>query len=118
MIKNDHEFLEHAMKAYDNPSCITLEEFNKDLNSYIFIKKTARKYVQDNDKLRQLVNQLVIFYNCFGHTGTDLLLYKIKEADILAVLLPIILYLGWSTQSMDELEIELNTNVILQLSSL
>ena len=118
MIKNDHEFLELAMKVYNNPSCITIDEFNKDMNSYIFIKKTARKYLQDHEKLRQLVNQLVIFYNCFGHTGTDLLLYKIKEVDVLGVLMPIILYLGRSTPTMDSLEVTLNIDVIVQLNDL
>lgn len=118
MIKNDHEFLDVAMKAYDNPSCITIDEFNRDLNSYIFIKKTARKYIQDPDKLRQLVNQMVIFYNCFGNPGTDLLLYKIDEDDVLGVLVPIILYLGWSTTTLESIQVTLNTNVLEQLNTL
>ena len=106
------------MKAYNNPSCITLDEFNRDLNSYIYIKKTSRKYLNDPEKLRQLVNQLVIFYNCFGTAGTDLLLYKIIEDDVLSVIIPIIVYLGRSTVSMNDMKIALNTGVIQQLSNL
>lgn len=118
MIKTDHEFLDVAMKSYDNPSCITLDEFNKDLSSYVFIKKTARKYLIEPDKLRQLVNQLVIYYNCFGKPGTDLLLYKIHEPELLAVIIPVILYLGRSTDSIDEITVTLNNDVLIQLNEL
>ena len=118
MIKTDHEFLDVAMKAYDNPSCITLDEFNRDLNSYIFIKKTARKYLAENDRLRQLVNQLVIYYNCFGKPGTDLLLYKIHEQELLAVIIPVILYLGRGTDTLDEIMVTLNNDVLIQLNEL
>lgn len=118
MIKTDHEYLEVAMKSYDNPSCITLDEFNKDLNSYIFIKKTIRKYLSESDRLRQLVNQMVIYYNCFGTRGTDLLLYKIKDDDILGVLIPIIMYLGRGTESIEEIMVTLNNDVLIQLNEL
>jgi hypothetical protein len=106
------------MKAYDNPSCLTLDEFNKDLNQYIHIKKTIRKYSQDNTILRKLVNQIVVYYNCFGQAGTDLLLYKIKETDILQILVPIILYLGRSNSTIETVNISLNIQVIKQLNDL
>ena len=118
MIQTNHEFLDIAMKSYNNPGCITIGEFNRDLNSYVFIKKGIRKYMQEPDRLRSLVNQLVIFYNCFGTIGTDLLLFKIVEEDILAILLPIILYLGRSTPSVDALNITLNIDVISHLNEL
>lgn len=118
MIKTDHEYLEIAMRNYDNPSCITLDEFNRDLNQYIHIKKTIRKYNQDKCILRKLVNQIVIYYNCFGQAGTDLLLYKIREPDILEILIPIILYLGRSTQTFETISVTLNIDVIKQLNDL
>jgi hypothetical protein len=118
MIKNDHEYLEVAMRAYDNPSCLTLEEFNKDLNQYIHIKKAVRRYHVDNSTLRKLVNQLVIYYNCFGTQGTDLLLYKTHETDVLEVLIPIIMYLGRGTTTVDTIRVTLNMKVIKQLSEL
>lgn len=118
MIKTDHEYLEIAMRSYDNPSCITLEEFNKDLNQYIHIKKGVRRYHQDNTTLRKLVNQVVIYYNCFGKAGTDLLLYKTHEPDVLEVLIPIILFLGMSNSTVETLGIQLNIDTIKQLSEL
>lgn len=118
MIKSDAEYLEVAMKSYDNPSCLTIEEFNRDLAQYIHIKKTIRKYHQDPALLRKLVNLVVIFYNCFGTRGTDLLLYKTPEEDVLGVLIPIILYLGRSTQAMETMSVTLNMETIKQLSLL
>ena len=106
------------MKAYDNPSAITIEDFNKDLSQIVSIKKSVRRYAVDNSSLRKLVNQLVIFYNVFGTTGTEMLLYKVKEQDILSMLVPIILYLGRSTQTLDTITVTLNTDIIRQLSEM
>jgi len=106
------------MRAYDNPACLTLDEFQKDLGRYIQIKKTTRKYLLDHSVLRKLVNTVVIYYNCFGQSGTDLLLYKIHEEDVLSVLIPIILYLGRSTDSFETLNVTLNIETIKQLSKL
>lgn len=117
-IKTDHEYLALAMRSYDNTACITLDEFNRDLNQYIHIKKTIRRYYADQTILRKLVNQVVIYYNCFGNAGTDLLLYKVHEEDILAVLVPIIMYLGRTTPSVDSLSISLNMTIVQQLSEL
>ena len=118
MIKNDHEYLELAMKSYDNPACITLDEFTLDLNQYISIKKSCRKYINDNSILRKLVNQVVIYYNCFGQSATRLLLYKVHEEDILSILIPIIIYLGRSDPIIETKNISLNINTIQQLSKL
>lgn len=106
------------MKAYDNPSCVTIDDFNRDLNHYITIKKTARKYESDRSLLRKLVNQHVIYYNMFGTVATDLLLYKVTEPDILQHIIPIILYLGRSTSALDTINITLNTDTIRQLNDL
>lgn len=118
MLKSDHEYLELAMRVYDNPACLTLDEFNKDLNQYIHIKKGVRRYHVDNSTLRKLVNQLVIYYNCFGTSGTELLLYKTHEPDILEVLIPIIMYLGRSTDTLHSIQVTLSISVIKQLSEL
>lgn len=118
MLKTDHEYLELAMRSYDNPACLTLDEFTRDLNQYIHIKKGIRRYHVDNSTLRKLVNQMVIYYNCFGIAGTELLLYKTHEPDILGVLIPIIMYLGRTTDTVDTIQTTLSIDVIKQLSEL
>lgn len=118
MITTDQEYFQWALKSYDNPSAITVDDFNKDLSHVITIKKAARKYISDNTYLRRLVNQVVIFYNVFNTGGTELLMYKVTEDDILEQLIPIILYLGRSTPTVDTKTVTLNNDIIRQLSEL
>jgi hypothetical protein len=118
MINNEQEYIEVAMKAYDNPSCITIDEFKKDLNQYIIIKKAIRRYFVDPSSLRKTINHVIIYYNCFGIAGTDLLLYKTHEEDILSVLIPIILYLGRGTPCLDNISVTLNIDVIKHLAEI
>lgn len=116
-IKDDHEFLDKAMKAYNNPSCITIEEFNRDLYLITNIRKSIRKYVnQEEVNVRRLVNYFVVLYNCFGATATELLLYKIEEVEFVAVIIPVISYLGWGTSDLPESEI--NTSIVQDLIEL
>ncbi len=108
-IKDDHEFLDRAMKAYNNPSCITIEEFNRDLYLITNIRKSIRKYVnQEEVNIRRLVNYFVVLYNCFGATATELLLYKIEEKELVAVIIPVISYLGWGTSDLPDGEINIS----------
>lgn len=118
MITSDQEYFQWALKSYDNPSAITIDDFNKDLSHVVTIKKATRKYMSDQTYLRRLVNQVVIFYNMFNTAGTELLMYKVTEDDILECLIPIILYLGRSTSSVDSKHVTLNTEIIRQLSEL
>lgn len=118
MITTDQEFFQWALKSYDNPSAITIDDFTKDLSHIVTIKKATRKYISDPTSLRRLVNHVVIFYNMFNTAGTELLMYKVTEPDILANLIPIILYLGRSTPSVDSKQITLNIDIIKQLNEL
>lgn len=117
MIRDNSEFLDRAMKSYTSRA-ITIADFENDLNSYITIKKCARRTVSDISKLRLLVNHVVIYYNIFGKTATDLLIYKIPEHDLLGVIIPIILYLGMSNTDVEKLNVSLNINIVKCLMEL
>jgi hypothetical protein len=116
-IKDDHDFMVIAMKSYDNPSCITIDEFNKDLYTITLIKKYIRKFNSgDQINIRKLVNYSVIFYNCFGNSATDLLLYKLSDKEFLSVMIPIMVYLGRETINIPREDI--NTAIIQELLEL
>lgn len=116
-IKDDHDFMVIAMKSYDNPSCITIDEFNKDLYTITLIKKYIRKFNSgDQINIRKLVNYFVIFYNCFGNSATDLLLYKLSDKEFLSVMIPIMVYLGRETINIPREDI--NTAIIQELLEL
>lgn len=117
-IKDDHDFMMTAMKAYDNPSCISVDEFNKDLYTITSIKKYIRKFNSGEEvNIRKLINYFVIFYNCFGNSATDLIFYKLSDNEYVSVIIPIIVYLGRESPVNISME-ELNSKIIEQLINL
>tara|TARA_E500000305_G_scaffold41274_1_gene31862 strand:- start:2945 stop:3349 length:405 start_codon:yes stop_codon:yes gene_type:complete len=90
-------YMMYAMKHYDNPQCIGMDEFQEDLNRIKYIKRLFRKY-RNNDILRErlLLNHIIIFYNVFGvEPATRILFYKIEEEmhDLLKTFLVYLNYL-------------------------
>ena len=90
-------YMMYAMKHYDNPQCIGMDEFQEDLNRLKYIKRLFRKY-RNNDILRErlLLNHIIIFYNVFGvEPATRILFYKIEEEmhDLLKTFLVYLNYL-------------------------
>ena len=78
---NNNTYMMYAMKHYDNPQCIGMDEFQEDLNRIKYIKRLFRKY-RNNDILRErlIVNHIIIFYNVFGiESATRILFFKIEE---------------------------------------
>jgi hypothetical protein len=113
MINTEADYLHRAMQAYDNPACISLEEFQYDLNGNTTIHRAIKKYMITRENLQRLVNHVIIFYNCFGKDATDLLLFKIKEPE-LGVLIPIISHLGWLDSGTLNVSIDSQTVIELQ----
>jgi hypothetical protein len=113
MIKDEKEFLSVAMKAYDNPSCVDIVEFESDLRKIQYCKKLLRKYSPDDEvTFRLLMNNLIIFYNLFGKSGTDMLLYKVKEEKLRSILVPLIMYLGHANDSLLDLSINIEESIV------
>ena len=79
---NDDNFLVYAMHYYDNPQCHTLEEFEKDIRIFLYIKKLITRYKQSNElRERLILNHIIVLYNIFGEAATNMLFYKIDEKD-------------------------------------
>ena len=73
-------FLLFASKHYDNPQCSDITEFEEDLKRFQYLRKLFGRYRQDNDlKERLILNHLIIIYNVFGPTATDMLFMKLQE---------------------------------------
>ena len=91
---NEKNFLQVALHNYDNPQCLTLEEFQEDLNRFSHIKKQITRYVEGQAELneRLLLNHLVILFNVFGSSAVELLLYKIEERNY-GILFPFLILL-------------------------
>lgn len=87
-------FTLYASKYYDNPQCHSIEEFEDDLKRISYIKKIFIKYKQTGEiNERLILNHMVVFFNCFGINGANMLFMKLeKHHDVLK---PFIEYLNF-----------------------
>lgn len=77
---SDNSFLRRALKAYDNPNCISLEEFETDLQKFIYIKKTLTIYDQTGEiNERLLLNHIITCFNLFGDEALVFLLFRVVK---------------------------------------
>lgn len=93
---DDNTYMMYAMKHYENPQCIGMDEFQEDLNRIKYIKRLFRKY-RNSDILRErlILNHIIIFYNVFGlESGTRILFYKI-EPELHDLLKTFLVYLNY-----------------------
>lgn len=120
VIQSDSEFLQVALRSYDNPQCLTIDEFNRDLRGYITIKKTMMKYLTERDSscVRRLVNMFIMYYNCFDSRANDLLIYKLNTPEYRSLLIPLALFLGRHTESLDLLDVSPDLLLIQELQRL
>ena len=68
------------MNNYDNIQCTSLREFEEDIKRFKYLKKLFFRYYHNNDlKERLILNHIIILYNIFGITATNLLFFKIDR---------------------------------------
>lgn len=73
-------FLKKAFKAYDNPHCVSLQEFENDISKFSYIKKILTQYSQSGDiNERLFLNHIVVCFNLFGKDALILLLYRVNK---------------------------------------
>ena len=93
---NEKNFLLFAMKEYDNPQCVEVEEFNDDLRRIKYIKRLFNQYHTENIlKERLILNHVIVFFNVFSvRAATRILFYKIDE-EFWPMLKTFLLYLSY-----------------------
>lgn len=73
---NDETFLLYAMKAYDNPMCKGIQEFNDDLTRVKYVKRLLNRY--DKKKVlkeRLILNHIILLNNVFGNEACSRILF-------------------------------------------
>jgi len=77
----EDNFMMYAIKNYDNPSCIGMDEFLDDLKRFKYIKRLLRKHnVGKELKERLILNHIIVLGNLFGvEPTTKMLFYKLEE---------------------------------------
>lgn len=80
MILTPENFLQFAMNCYENPQCFNIKEFEKDLNRFDYLKKLLNRYKSIGElRERLILNHIIVIYNVFGDSATDMLLHKLPE---------------------------------------
>lgn len=118
---SEKNFVQRALRCYDNPQCITLEEFQEDLNRFSHIKKIITRYAEGSGELneRLILNHLVTLYNVFGLEATSFVLFKI-EKKYWGIILPFLILLNKLPDYVSDLElstadVHLDENIIKKL---
>jgi hypothetical protein len=105
-------FLLFAAKYYDNPQCSDTSEFEEDLKRFQYLRKLFGRYRQDNDlKERLILNHLIIIYNVFGSSATNMLFMKLHEYH--EYLKPFVVYLNFMPQIIEYEDIMIHKDNIV-----
>tara|TARA_Y100000782_G_scaffold113268_1_gene145582 strand:- start:489 stop:893 length:405 start_codon:yes stop_codon:yes gene_type:complete len=121
---NEKNFLLYAMKEYDNPQCVQVEEFYDDLKKVKYIKRLFNQYLNEGVlKERLLLNHIIVFYNVFPvRSATRILFLKIEE-EFWPILKTFLVYLSYMPEIIDSIngraiisdDIQLNQGVVDRL---
>ncbi len=98
-------FVLFAMKHYDNPNCISVEEFYQDLRRIKYIKRHLNSYLATHKLNERLIlNHLIVFFNLFEiPAGVRLLFFKLDKK-FHSILRTFLLYLNYVKE--DDINIE------------
>ena len=60
---NENNYLLFAIKFYDNPQAVTMDDFETDLKRIRYIKRLLKKYKNTGElKIHLILNHLIIFF--------------------------------------------------------
>ena len=77
---NEDNYLLFAIKFYDNPQALTMEDFESDLKRIRYVKRLLKKYKNTGEiKTHLVLNHLIVLFNVFSDATIPLLFYNLDE---------------------------------------
>jgi hypothetical protein len=77
---NEDNYMLFAIKFYDNPQAVTMEDFETDLKRIRYIKRLLKKYKNTGElKTHLILNHLIILFNVFNDAAVPLLFYNLEK---------------------------------------
>jgi hypothetical protein len=77
---NEDNYLLFAIKFYDNPQAITMEDFESDLKRIRYVKRLLKRYKNTGElKTHLILNHLTILFNVFNDAAVPLLFYNLDR---------------------------------------
>ena len=112
---NESNYILFAIKHYENPSCVTREDFDEDVKRFKYLKRLLKRYVQGGSlRTHLIINHLIILYNVFGEAATPLLFFKM-EREYWSLLKTFLLFLNkYPVGMMNDLDTEPDLEVELE----
>ena len=75
---NEDNYLLFAIKFYDNPQALTMEDFESDLKRIRYVKRLLKRYKNTGDlKTHLILNHLTVLFNVFNDAAVPLLFYNL-----------------------------------------
>lgn len=97
MINSEVEFNHFALRHYDNPQLVSIEEFESDVKRFTYLNTLLTRYSLDKNDLKEklIINHIIILSNVFSVSGMlKMLGYKISEHNYKA-LKTFLFYIGY-----------------------
>ena len=77
---NEDNYLLFAIKFYDNPQALTMEDFKTDLKRIRYVKRLLKKYKNTGElKTHLILNHLIVLFNVFHDAAVPLLFYNLDS---------------------------------------
>jgi hypothetical protein len=77
---NENNYLLFAIKFYDNPQSVTMEDFETDLKRIRYVKRLLKRYKNTGELRTHLIlNHLTILFNVFNDAAVPLLFYNLDS---------------------------------------
>jgi hypothetical protein len=77
---NENNYMLFAIKFYDNPQAITMEDFETDLKRIRYVKRLLKRYKNTGElKTHLILNHLTILFNVFNDAAVPLLFYNLER---------------------------------------
>ena len=77
---NEDNYLLFAIKFYDNPQSITMDDFESDLKRFRYVKRLLKRYKNTGElKTHLILNHLIVLFNVFNDAAVPLLFYNLDK---------------------------------------
>ena len=91
---NEKNHLMFAIKYYENPQSVTIDDFMEDMKKFKYLKRLLKRYIKTGVLRTNLIlNHLIVLFNVFGEGTLPLLMYKL-EREYWSVLKTFVIYLN------------------------
>ena len=107
---NNKNFELYAAKYYDNPCCLSVEEFHEDLARFKYIIRLLRRYRETGIIQERLVlNHIISLYNVFDIKAASRMMFYRIDVELWPALKTFLIYLNYiSTDSHKNVNIDIN----------